>query len=76
MLACYESALAKRNLAGVRLRSAYILDLEQLPSTWGGYDLIVSTFMLEYVPRDALPTALSALRARLADRGSFFLCIT
>ena len=47
MLARYESTLAKCNLAGVRLRRADVLDLEQLLSTWGGYDLVVSTSMLE-----------------------------
>lgn len=55
MLARYESTLAKRDLVGVRLCRADVLDLEQLPSTGSGYDLIVSTSMLEYVPRGALP---------------------
>lgn len=76
MLARYESTLAKRDLIGVRLCRADVLDLEQLPSTGSGYDLIVSTSMLEYVPRGALPTVLSALRAHLADRGRFVLCVT
>jgi cyclopropane fatty-acyl-phospholipid synthase-like methyltransferase len=60
----------------VELRQADILQLDALPPDWAGYDLIVSASMLEYIPRERLAEALSALRARLKPDGRFLLFIT
>ena len=49
---------------------------QQLPPSWSNYDLIVSTSMLEYVPKSSLGQALSALNARLAQDGTLLVVIT
>lgn len=60
----------------VELLQANVLQMDDLPSTWTDYDLIVSASMLEYVPRDQLPNALDGLRARLANDGTLVVFIT
>lgn len=40
---------------------------EGLPAAWRGFGLVVSAGMLEYLPKDRLPSALSALRGLMAD---------
>ena len=76
MLACFQQTLHARGIDGVDLVEADVLHLDTLPGAWNHYDLIVSASMLEYVPRDRLVAALSGLRARLNQEGSFVLFIT
>jgi cyclopropane fatty-acyl-phospholipid synthase-like methyltransferase len=76
MLDRFRTSLAARGVSGVELTEADVLHLDALPDGWTGYDLIVSASMLEYVPRDSLPAALTALRTRLADGGRLVLFIT
>jgi cyclopropane fatty-acyl-phospholipid synthase-like methyltransferase len=53
-----------------------VLDLAALPTTWTGYDLIISVSMLEYVPRAELAFAMRRLRERLAPDGQMLIVIT
>jgi len=76
MLDRLRTALEAREGDAVELAQADVLQLETLASTWTGYDLIVSASMLEYVPRDRFAHALSGLRARLDENGTFVLFIT
>ncbi|MGH9221776.1 MAG: class I SAM-dependent methyltransferase [Vicinamibacterales bacterium] len=55
---------------------ANVLQLDDLPTGWANYDLIVTASMLEYVPRERLAEALAALRGRLANQGRLILFIT
>jgi methyltransferase family protein len=48
----------------------------ELPASWNGYDLILSTSMLEHLPKKELPSALSSLRSRLAQNGALLVVIT
>ena len=75
MLARFQVELDARGINQVRLKQANVLELEQLPSSWGDYDLIVSTSMLEYVAKEDLSQALSALYARLARCGILLVVI-
>jgi ubiquinone/menaquinone biosynthesis C-methylase UbiE len=59
MLNRFQRALEARGITGVQLRQADVLALETLPASWTNYDLIVSTSMLEYLPRQELPNALN-----------------
>lgn len=43
---------------------------------WSGYDLVMSSAMLEYVPKESISIALGNLRKSLADDGIFLLFIT
>jgi SAM-dependent methyltransferase len=76
MVARFQQILKDRAITGVQLRQADVLDLDTLPSSWADYDLILSASMLEYLPKQELPTALNGLRARLAPNGHMLVVIT
>lgn len=76
MLQRFRAELDARNLRLVRLHEADILDDNALPSSWSGYDFVISTSMLEYLPREQLPHALSALRMRMAPGARMLVVIT
>lgn len=72
----FRATIERRGLEDFHLRQANVLKLDQLPVSWTGYDLIVSSAMLEYVPTSELPVALEGLRQRLGETGRFLLFIT
>jgi SAM-dependent methyltransferase len=76
MLDRFREALAVRGIEGIQLREANVLELDTLPASWRGYDLVVSASMLEYIPRESLSDALGALRSRLGESGRMVLFIT
>lgn len=77
MLDRFQGELDSRGITLVRHKQANVLELEQqLPPTWRDYDLIMSASMLEYVPTESLPHAISALGARLAPNGRLLVVIT
>lgn len=76
MLARFRATLAADPLTDVRLQQADVLSLEELPASWNGYDLILSTSMLEHLPKEELPSALSSLRSRLVQNGALVVVIT
>lgn len=61
----------------ITLKKADVLKLDdQLPDDWNNYDLIVSSAMLEYVPKSKVNKALCNLKSRLKTGGTFCLFIT
>ena len=76
MLSRFRTMLARSDIEGIRLMQADVLQLDALPPTWSGYDLVVTASMLEYVPRSKLSTALGALHQRLRSDGTLMLFIT
>lgn len=60
----------------VRTTQANVLELDRMATDWTDYNLVVTASMLEYVPRERLAEALSALRTKLADDGSLIVFIT
>jgi SAM-dependent methyltransferase len=76
MLGRFRAAARRRGIPEPALREADVLHLETLPETWRDYDLVVSSAMLEYVPRSRLPDALRGLRRRLAGDGALFLFVS
>lgn len=66
----------RRGIPPIPTMQANVLQLDQLPPAWTGYDLIVSASMLEYIPRERLAEALAGLRSRLATSGHLLLFIT
>ncbi len=76
MLEHFRDTLRKREIEGIDLAQANVLELERLADSWGNYDLIVSASMLEYLPRSRLSTALTGLRSLLKEGGSLVLFIT
>lgn len=60
----------------IELAEADLLHINQLPQNWRSYDMIVSNGMLEYIPKDKFPTALSNLKFLLKDGGTLIIFIT
>jgi SAM-dependent methyltransferase len=76
MLDRLRERLQRRAPDTIELRQANVLHLDELPTSWEDYDLVVSASMLEYVPRGQFVRALEGLRARLRKSGTFVLFIT
>jgi putative NADH-flavin reductase len=57
MLSRFRKHLASRKNLRVEVKQADVMDLQTLPSAWRDYDLVISTSMLEYLPRQDLPSA-------------------
>jgi SAM-dependent methyltransferase len=76
MLDRFRATLARRGITDVETAQANVLALEELPSGWGHYDLLVSASMLEYVPRERFVEALRGLRGLLREGGHFVLFMT
>lgn len=76
MLDRFRSGAAKEGLKP-SLVQANILDLpDGLPADWKDVDLIVSSGMLEYLPKTELPTALAKLRTFLKPSGRMLIFIS
>jgi SAM-dependent methyltransferase len=76
MLSRFQKTLEVRGITRVQLQQADAFALDTLPPSWTNYDLILSTSMLEYLPKQDLPRALRGLRARLARGGHLLVMIT
>jgi len=76
MLERFRGTLRRREIEGIDLAQADVLELNRLPASWSNYDLIVSASMLEYLPRTRLSAGLSGLRSLLNEGGTFVLFIT
>lgn len=61
----------------VELAQANVLELgSALPAAWNNFDLILSSGMLEYVPKDKLVVALQNLRSLLSPTGTMVVFIS
>lgn len=76
MLDRFHDRLRARGITGVETTQADVFELDALPQSWKGYDLVVSASMLEYVSRGRLTAAITGLRDLLAPGGRFVLFIT
>jgi ubiquinone/menaquinone biosynthesis C-methylase UbiE len=55
MLELFQQWMQKEGVQDIQLQQANVLDLEnKLPENWIGYDLIVSSAMLGYIPEEKL----------------------
>jgi SAM-dependent methyltransferase len=76
MLQHFREQAARRGIERLATMQANVLQLDELPTGWAEYDLIVTASMLEYVPRERLAEALAGLRRKLGDNGRLVLFIT
>jgi ubiquinone/menaquinone biosynthesis C-methylase UbiE len=77
MLDLFRQWMEKEEAQDIQLRLANVLELEgQLPDEWSGYDLIVSSALLEYVPKDQIHLALNNLRQLLDQNGRLLIFLT
>ena len=58
MLECFQKRLRAVEIT-VELAQADVLRLNELPTGWTEFDLLVTASMLEYVPRDQFASALA-----------------
>lgn len=76
MLDVFQRWIKNVGANNIALKQANVLSLEQLPSNWNAYDLIVSSGMLEHVPKDTMRQVLSDLKRLLKHHGKFVVFIT
>ena len=77
MLDLFRQWMNKEGVQDIQLQQANVLDLEnQLPQGWAGYDLIVASAMLEYIPKEKLSQALGNLRNLLNQNGRLLVFVT
>ena len=76
MLGRFAQHLDQHPVAGIELKVADALNLGTLPENWRDYDLIISSAVLEYLPKADLAAALEGLRLRLKTGGSLMVFIT
>lgn len=76
MLDLFRRWIKKVGASNITLKQVNVLSLEQLPSDWNEYDRIVSSAMLEYLPKDKIWQALSGLKRLLKPNGKLIVFIT
>ncbi|OGY68889.1 MAG: hypothetical protein A2586_00020 [Candidatus Harrisonbacteria bacterium RIFOXYD1_FULL_40_9] len=76
MLDLFQQWIQQVKATNITLTQANVLNLEQLPSDWNNYDLIVSCGMLEYLSKDEMKKTLYDLKKLLKFDGSLIIFIT
>jgi cyclopropane fatty-acyl-phospholipid synthase-like methyltransferase len=77
MLALFQEWINQAAVGEIQLQQANVLEMEnQLPPGWNDYDLIVSSTMLEYIPREKLNHAITNLKNLLKNDGRLLIFIT
>jgi len=76
MLDLFREWMARTGTPAIELRQANVLEPTQLPEDWKDYDLVVSSAMLEYLPKERLKDALAHLGSRLGPGGTLLVVIT
>lgn len=62
--------------SGIETALFNVLDLDARPQGWGSYDYVVTSAMMEYLPRASLTAALKGLGTLLREDGRLVLIIT
>lgn len=77
MLDMFGQWVEKEGAKVIQMQQANVLDLEnQLHDDWHGYDLIVSSAMFEYIPKEERSKALGNLKRLLNENGILILFVT
>jgi len=76
MLEVFQQWISRQGAANIDVQKADVLNIEDLPTSWKDYDLIVSSTMLEYLPMDQVKCALMNLRQLLGVGGVLLIFIT
>lgn len=76
MLSRFREHLTSHPEFQVETRECDVMAMQALPASWNNYDLVISTSMLEYLPRHDLAHALANLRARIVSGGHIFVMMT
>ena len=76
MLDIFRQWIAAQGATQIELAQADVLKTGRLPAHWTGYDLIVSSTMLEYLPTDQVTNALTNLKQLLNLDGLLLIFMT
>ncbi len=76
MLNIFRDWISAEGASNIEVAQANVLDANGLPEQWHGFDLIVSSTMLEYLPRTKVKDALANLKALLKEEGTILVFIT
>lgn len=76
MLDRFRQWLGWTGVEAVELLEANVFEQHHFPESWTGYDRVLSSAMLEYLPRNRLPEAIAHLRQRLARNGTLTIFIS
>ncbi len=76
MLEIFQQWITEQGASHIELVQADVLETKVLPSHWKEYDLIVSSTMLEYLPKNQVKDALTSLKQLLGNGGILLILIT
>jgi ubiquinone/menaquinone biosynthesis C-methylase UbiE len=76
MLEIFQQWIKEQGVNGIEFAEADVLKIEALQPNWKEYDLIVTSTMLEYLPRPEVKNALVNLKNLLKDDGILLVFIT
>ena len=76
MLEIFKQWVKKQDANTIELAQADVLKIEALPQHWKEHDLIVTSTMLEYLPKPEVKNALINLKHLLKNDGSLLVFIT
>jgi 2-polyprenyl-3-methyl-5-hydroxy-6-metoxy-1,4-benzoquinol methylase len=77
MLDLFRRWMDEEKVQDIQLQQANVLALDnQLPQDWQDYDVVVSSALLEYIPKEKLSLALGNLRQLLNQKGRLLVFVT
>jgi ubiquinone/menaquinone biosynthesis C-methylase UbiE len=76
MLDIFQQWIVAHGANNIELKQADVLETKLFPSNWKDYDFIVSSTMLEYLPKDKIKDALVNLNQLLRKGGTFLVFLT
>jgi ubiquinone/menaquinone biosynthesis C-methylase UbiE len=76
MLKIFQQWIITAEATNIQIAKANVLNTSDLPVEWGSFDLIVSSAMLEYLPRETVKDALANLKKMLKGDGKLVVIIT
>lgn len=76
MLEIFRGWISAHEAGNIELTQADVLEIEALPPHWQDYDLVVTSAMLEYLPRNEVSRALANLSNLLRNDGLLLTFLT
>lgn len=76
MLDIFMQEIRHQGLEHIELAQADVLKPDSLPAGWSGYDLVVSSALLEHIPEPLIDRALKNLQGLLKPGGVLLLFLT
>ena len=76
MLDVFQKWITERGATNIELQQADVLAVEAFPADWTDYNLIVSSTMLEYLPKHEVAHALGNLKRLLGNESILLIFMT